>query len=135
MSDVVKILKEHIEYRQQLIKLAKADIVKTYRGSALGWKWAIVKPAVTIFVFWFAIGIGLRGGSDVNGYPFFLWLIAGMIPWFYMNDMLTSGTNSIRKYKHLVNKMKFPVATIPTFVSMSKLTINIALIIIMLVIL
>ena len=116
MKDLIKIFKEHIDYRQQLVKLAKADIVKTYRGAALGWAWAVIKPAVTIFVYWFAVEIGLRVGKQVNGYPFFLWLIAGLIPWFYMNDMLTSGTESIRKNRHLVNKMKFPVATIPTFV-------------------
>ncbi len=60
------ILKEHKTYRQQILKLAKADLVKTYRGAALGWSWAIIKPAVTIFVYWFAFAIGLRAGKDVN---------------------------------------------------------------------
>lgn len=131
MKNLITILKEHIEYRQQIFKLAKADLVKTYRGAALGWSWAIIKPAVTIFVYWFAFSIGLRAGGDVSGYPFFLWLIAGLIPWFYINDMLTAGTDSIRKYSYLVTKMKFPVSTIPTFVSISKLSINIILIVIM----
>jgi len=31
---VKEILKDHIEYRKQILKLAKADLVKTYRGSA-----------------------------------------------------------------------------------------------------
>ena len=134
MKNLIGILKEHFEYRQQILKLAKADLVKTYRGAALGWSWAIIKPAVTIFVYWFAFSIGLRAGRDVSGYPFFLWLIAGLIPWFYINDMLTAGTDSIRKYSYLVTKMKFPVSTIPTFVSLSKLSINIILIVIMIAI-
>ena len=46
MSDFINIIKEHIQYCQQIFKLAKADIVKTYRGAALGWSWAIIKPAV-----------------------------------------------------------------------------------------
>ncbi len=133
INDFIKIIKEHIEYRQQIIKLAKADLVKTYRGAALGWSWAIIKPVVTIFVYWFAFEIGLRSGKDVNGYPFFLWLITGLIPWFYISDMLTAGTDSIRKYGYLVTKMKFPVATIPTFVSLSKKSVNTILVIIMLV--
>ena len=120
-----KIIKDHIEYRQQIFKLAKSDLVKTYRGSALGWKWAIIKPAVTIFVYWFAFQIGLRAGKGVNGYSFFLWLIAGLVPWFYMGEMLSQGTDAIRKYKHLVNKMKYPISTIPTFFSISKYLINI----------
>ena len=99
------IIKEHIEYRGQIFKLAKSDLVKTYRGSALGWSWAIIKPVITIFVYWFAFSIGLRAGKGVNGYPFFLWLIAGLVPWFYMGDMITGGTEAVRRYKFLVNKI------------------------------
>lgn len=131
MNTFIGIIKDHIQYKQQIFKLAKADLVKTYRGAALGWAWAIIKPAVTIFVYWFAFQIGIKAGKDVEGFPFFLWLIAGLIPWFYINDMLTQGTESIRKYSYLVTKMKFPIATIPTFVSISKLMVNLFLIIVM----
>ena len=134
MHTIVEIIKDHIQYRQQIFKLAKADLIKTYRGAALGWAWAIIKPAVTIFVYWFAFQIGIRSGKPVEGYPFFLWLIAGLIPWFYINDMLTQGTESIRRYSYLVTKMKFPISTIPTFVSISKLMVNLFLIVIMILI-
>ncbi len=46
------------------------------------------------------------------------------MPWFYMSDMLSQGTDSIRKYSYLVTKMKFPVSTIPTFVSISKMIVH-----------
>lgn len=128
MKVLNEIIKDHITYRKQIIKLAKADLVKTYRGSALGWMWAIIKPVVTIFVYWFAFEIGLRANKSVNGYPFFLWLVASIVPWFYMGDMIKLGTSCIRKYSYLVTKMKFPVSTIPTFVSMSNIFVNIILI-------
>ena len=134
MNSLVEILKDHIQYRQQIFKLAKADLVKTYRGAALGWAWAIIKPAVTIFVYWFAFEIGLKSGGGVNGFPFFLWLIAGVVPWFYMSDMISQGTGAIIKYRYLVTKMKFPVSTIPTFVGLSKLLIHFFIIGIMLAI-
>src|SRR5699024_8572209 len=114
--------------------LAISDLKKTYRGAALGWAWAIIKPAVTIFVYWFTFEIGLRAGKAVNGYPFFLWLLAGVIPWFYMSNMITSGTDSIRRYSYLVTKMKFPISTIPTFVSISKFIVHILLVSIMIII-
>jgi len=38
--------------------------------------------------------------------------------------MLTTGTSSIRSYGYLVTKMSFPVSTIPTFVSLSKVMVN-----------
>lgn len=129
-----EIIKDHVAYMQQIFKLAKADLVKTYRGAALGWSWAIIKPAVTIFVYWFAFFIGLRMGGDVDGYPYFLWLISGLLPWFYMSEMITSGTDTIRKYSYLVTKMKFPVSTIPTFVSISKFIVHLLLVVIVILI-
>lgn len=134
MKVLKQIIKDHIEYRKQIFKLAKADLAKTYRGSALGWAWAIIKPVVTIFVYWFAFSIGLRSGKSIDGYPFFLWMIAGMVPWFYMSDMITGGTNCIRRYSYLVTKMRFPVSTIPTFVSISNMIVNILLLAIVIVI-
>lgn len=122
-----QIVREHRDYRVQIFQLARADIVKTYRGSALGWLWAVIKPSVTIFVFWFAFTIGLRAGGRVNGYPFFLWLLAGFVPWFYMSEMITQGSKSLNRYNYLVTKIKFPVSTIPTFVSLSKLYVHLAL--------
>ena len=100
MKMLLQIIKEHIEYKNQVVKLAKSDLQKTYRGAALGWAWAIIKPTVTIFVYWFAFAIGLRMSKDVNGYPYFLWLIAGVVPWFYMSEMITGGTDCIRKSVH-----------------------------------
>lgn len=131
MSTLKEILKDHISYRRQLTKLAKADLKKTYSGAVLGWAWAIIRPAILIFVFWFAFTLGLRKGGDVDGYPFFLWLIAGMIPWFYMRDMITGGANSIRRYKYLVTKIKFPISTIPTFISMANFVVHLGLMLVL----
>lgn len=92
-----------------------------------GWIWAIIKPAVTIFVYWFAFTIGLRGGQNIGEYPFFLWLIAGVVPWFYMSEIIVDGSNCLRKYNYLVTKMKFPISTIPTFVNISKFIVHLIL--------
>lgn len=134
MSTLKTIIQDHVDYRKQIWKLAKSDLIKTYRGSALGWTWAIIKPAVTIFVYWFAFSFGLRKGGDVNGFPFFLWLISGIAPWFYISEMLSQGTDCIRKNRYLVTKMKFPVSTIPTFTSISKYIIHLALLLLVILI-
>ena len=124
------IIEEHVSFRKQIFKLAKSDLIKLYRGAALGWAWAVIKPMVTLFVFWFAFTVGLRKGGPIEGYPFFLWLIAGMLPWFFMSEMIVGGALCIRKYKHLVTKMKFPISTIPTFVNMSHLFTHIILLVV-----
>ena len=120
-------LKEHKDNIPQVAKLAVADLKKTYTGAALGWAWAVIKPIVTIFVYWFAIEIGLRKGGNVGGVPYILWLIAGMVPWFYISETLTGGADCIRRYSYLVTKMRYPIMTIPTFTNLSKLFVNIIL--------
>lgn len=120
-------IREHRENIPQIAKLSVADLKKTYSGAALGWAWAVIKPVVTIFVYWFAIEIGLRSGKDVSDMPYILWLIAGMVPWFYISDTLTGGADCIRRYSYLVNKMRYPIMTIPTFTNLSKLIVNVVL--------
>lgn len=123
------IVSEHWSYRRQILQLAWVDLIKTYRGAALGWLWAVIKPSVTIFVYWFAFAIGLRASKDVNGFPFFLWLVSGIVPWFYIQEMLTQGANNFKRYDYLVTKIRFPVSTISTFVSISKLYVHLALVV------
>ena len=133
MNTIKEIIREHISWRSQIFKLAKADIIKTYSGAALGWAWALIKPTMTIAVFWFAFTYGLRSGSSVNGYSFVLWMMPGFVAWFFMSDMITGGANAIRKYRYLVTKMKFPVSTIPTFVAFAYLAIHIGLLLIVMI--
>jgi len=127
LNTIVGIIKDHITWRDQIFKLAKSDIIKTYSGAALGWAWMFISPAITIFVFWFAFSIGLRARSGVEGYPFLLWLLPGYVPWFFMSSMLSGGAGVLRKYSYLITKVKFPVSTIPTFVGLSKFAVHILL--------
>lgn len=127
METAKQIFDEHILYKNQIIMLAKSDLIKTYRGAALGWAWAVIKPLITLFVFWFAFTVGLRSGKPVEGYPFFLWLVAGFLPWFFMQELITGGAACIRKYSALVTKMKFPISIIPTYYNLSHLYTHFAL--------
>lgn len=134
MNTIKEIIKDHIEWRHQIFKLAKADLVKTYSGAALGWAWTLIKPTVNIFVYWFAFTFGLKAAHGPDGYPYVLWLIAGLIPWFFMSDMIVQGARSITRYRHLVTKLKFPVSTIPTFVGLGKAFVHICLMVIVIIV-
>ena len=65
----------------------------------------------------------------MDSFPFFLWLISGLVPWFFMSDAIVSGTMSIRSYRQFVTKMKFSVSTIPSFVLLSKLYVQLLLLV------
>ena len=124
--EIKNIIKEHITWRHQIFNLAKSDLKKTYSGAALGWAWAFIKPIVTIFIYWFAFSFGLRKKAGIDGFPFILWLIAGMVCWFYISEMWNSGPTAMRRYTFLITKMKFPTSTIPTFFSLSHIVVQCA---------
>lgn len=134
MKALKRIVVEHLRYKKTIFRLAKSDLVKTYKGTALGWWWAIIKPATILAVYYFALTIGLRVPSPVEEYPYFLWLIVGFVPWFYMRDMITAGAASVKKYRFLVTKIKYPLSTIPTFVAISYMATEIALMIVVIII-
>jgi teichoic acid transport system permease protein len=118
-----RIIRDNWEWRSQTWRLAVTEIQKQVRGAALGWIWLIITPSVYVAVFWFALAIGLRRGSPVDGVPYLVWLTVGIIPWFFMSDMLTGGADVYRRYPYLVNRLRFPVPVISSFYAMAKFII------------
>lgn len=56
----------------------------------------------------------MRGAAqDVNGYPYVLWLISGLIPWFLFSEIINSGTSVLLEYGYLVKKIVFNVSILP----------------------
>ena len=110
-------------------ELSKNDLKKRFADSYFGILWAFVSPIVTICVYWFVFTVGMRGAAqDVNGYPYVLWLISGLIPWFLFSEIINSGTSVLLEYGYLVKKIVFNVSILPvvklvtaTFVHLSLL--------------
>jgi len=98
--------------RRLLWKLTKNDFKQRYLGNYLGFFWAFIQPTATIAVFWFVFQVGFKS-QPVDNFPFILWLVAGMFPWFYFAEGLSSGTNSILDNSFLVKKILFRVSLLP----------------------
>lgn len=118
-----QIIQENWAWRKQAWNLAVIDLVKTYRGAALGWIWLFVKPAVYIGVYYFTLAIGMKSADQINGMPFLLWMACGVFPWFFMGDCITFGADVYRRYSFLVNRIFFPLSVISTFFTLSKLIV------------
>lgn len=104
---------ELIKQRKLIYKLAKNDFKSRYAGSFLGITWAFVQPCVTTIIYAFIFGSGLKTMSVGDSYPFLLYLIAGIIPWFFFNDALNSATNSIVEYSYIIKKVIFNINLLP----------------------
>ncbi len=137
--ELFTIFKEHKGFGKQIFLLAVNDLKKTYKGAAIGPLWAVIKPAFTLFVYWFAFSIGLKSAGDIawagQDFPRFVFMLVGFIPWFFITDSITLGAKSIRMNQQYVTKVSFPVSTIMTFTALARLFVHLFLAIIMYVIL
>ena len=119
--------------RRLVFSLAKNDFKTKYAGSYFGTVWAFIQPIVTICVYWFVFGLALRNGAD-RGVPFVLWLVAGLVPWFFIQDGLTGGTASLLEYNYLVKKVVFNIRILPVVKVFSAVLCTAFFIVIILVI-
>lgn len=103
-------------------QLARNDFKTKYAGSYLGIIWAFIQPVVTILVYWFVFST-VRSGAE-RQVPFVLWLIAGLIPWFFFSDSLSSGANSLVEYSYLVKKVVFRIEILPAVKLVSALFVH-----------
>ena len=128
MGTLATILKDNWEWRSQILKLALFELKKKSRGAALGWAWFFIKPVIYIFCFWFALDLGLRASHGLDGQaPYILWLAAGIIPWFFIKDILGAGIDVYNRYPYLVNKIKFPLSAISNVYVLAMMVIQLML--------
>jgi lipopolysaccharide transport system permease protein/teichoic acid transport system permease protein len=64
-----------------------------------------------------------------NGIPFIVWMTTGMIPWFFLCDMLSSATGSVMEHSFLVKKIAFKVGLLPIVKIVSATIVHVVLIV------
>ena len=105
-------------------KLGKNDFKTKYAGSYFGILWAFVQPMVTILIYIFIFQFGFRVMDTPNGYPYALWLIAGIIPWFFFSEGIINATNCLMEYSYLVKKVVFKISVLPLVKILSALFVH-----------
>lgn len=113
--------------------LAKNDFKTRFAGSYLGIIWGFIQPLVTIAVYWFVFSYGLKMGSSDVGVPYILWLICGIIPWFFFSQSWSGATNCLGEYSYLVKKVVFPFTVLPMVKIISEFFVHLFFLAIMLI--
>jgi teichoic acid transport system permease protein len=111
-KDTYSYARELISSRRLVLSLAKNDFKTKYASSYLGVLWGFIHPLLTIATYWFVFQVGLRSGN-IGDVPFILWFIAGIIPWFFFSDAISSATNAFYEYSYLVKKVVFKIQLLP----------------------
>lgn len=134
LKEFYRFLKHIKNNRKLLFTLAYSDFKQQYLGSYLGILWAVLRPSLFVFVIWLIFSLGFKRGSGDGDTPFVLWLLCGMIPWFFFAEAVNKGMSAIVSNAYLVKKVAFRVGILPLVKVLSSLGIHLILIILLVVI-
>lgn len=133
MLSIIKDAKDIWGKKELIITLAEADFRKRFVGSFLGIFWMFIQPIVTVLIYFFVFQLGFRS-RPVLEVPYVLWLIPGIVPWFFFNEAWGGATNCLYEYQHLVKKMVFKISILPVVKVLASLFIHLIFIWIMLIV-
>lgn len=125
MKFAIAILGEAWKSKRLIFDLAKDDFKLRFAGAGLGAIWGFIQPLVTILLYWFVFQVGFRSGSVNNGMPYILWLVAGMVPWFFFSEAWIGATNCLYEYSFLVKKVVFKIEILPFVKMLSALFVHV----------
>ena len=123
MNKIYLFLKDLFKSRKIVFEMAKRDFKIRYLGSYLGIIWAFVQPTIYILILWFVFQVGFKS-QPVSDFPFILWLMSGLIPWFFFSESLTNSTNAIIENSYLVKKIVFRIGMLPIIKVISSLFVH-----------
>jgi lipopolysaccharide transport system permease protein len=98
--------------RELLTFLVWRDIKVRYKQTVLGAAWAILQPMAMMIAFTLFLGPGLGAVPD-SSTPYPLFVFAGLLPWFFLANSVTSAGQSVVGGQNLITKVYFPRLFIP----------------------
>lgn len=99
------------EARELLYFMVWRDLKVRYRQTALGVGWALMQPFFTMVVF--SIFFGRFAGIPSDGVPYPVFSFAGLLPWTFFSNALSSAAGSVVGNADLISKAYFPRVIIP----------------------
>ena len=120
---LIGLIRDIVVNRKLLWQMTRRDFRQRYLGSYLGILWAFIQPSITVLIFWFVFQVGFKS-VPVNNFPFILWLVCGMFPWFFLNESIQSAANSVIESAFLVKKIVFRVELLPIVKIISALVVH-----------
>jgi lipopolysaccharide transport system permease protein len=104
-------LAELWRHRELIYFMIWRDIAVRYKQTALGAAWAVLQPFATMVVF--SLFFGKLAESATPEVPYPLFVFAGLLPWIFFANAITSAGQSVVTLHSLVTKVYFPRLIIP----------------------
>lgn len=102
---------ELVRYRELLYFMVWRDLKIRYKQTILGVVWAVIQPLFTVVVF--TIIFGRLAGLSSDGFPFALFVFAGLLPWNFFSSGVSTAGVSLVSQQNLLTKVYFPRLFVP----------------------
>jgi len=99
------------QYRELLFFLTWRDVKVRYKQTVLGFLWAFIQPFLKMVVFSAIFG-GLAK-MDSEGFPYPIFVYAGLLPWQFFAASLDRSSQSVVGGANLITRVYFPRLIIP----------------------
>ena len=116
--------KEMIANRELLFFLIRRDILIRYKQTVLGGAWAILQPLMLMGIFTFFFGRYAK--VDSRGFPYPVFVFAGLIPWTLFSQGMSQSALSLVNQQNLLTKVYFPRLFVP-FAAAAVFLVDLAL--------
>lgn len=103
--------RELYHFRELLWVLTARDVKVRYKQTALGITWALLQPLATMLLFTLIFGRLAKLPSD--GFPYPIFVFAGMLPWAFFANSVSACAESIVGASTLITRVYFPRIIIP----------------------
>jgi len=104
-------LRDLWQYRELLYFLTWRDVKVRYKQTVIGFLWAIIQPFLKMVVF--SIIFGGLAKIDSEGFPYPIFLYAGLLPWQFFASAVSRSGESVVASANLIRKVYFSRLIIP----------------------
>ena len=114
--------------RRLLKELVVRDLKARYVGSAMGFFWSVIYPILNLIVytFVFRILLGTRFDDKASIPNVAIWMLAGIVVWSAFAETISRATNCLVENANLIQKVVFPAAVLPAYLTISSI-VNMAI--------
>jgi lipopolysaccharide transport system permease protein len=106
-------------FRELIYILVWRDVTVRYKQTVLGVAWAMFQPVATMLIFTAVFSV--MGKIPSDGFPYPVFLYAGLLPWFYVSQALSRGGSSLVGEAPLISKVYFPRLILPLAATIAPL--------------
>jgi lipopolysaccharide transport system permease protein len=101
------------QFRDLLYFLALRDVKVRYKQAVLGIAWAVLQPAMMMFIFYVIFYLVANTYKNNDKMPYPLFVFSALLPWSFFATAITTAGNSLVGSERLITKIYFPRLAVP----------------------